>query len=192
MSLEETYSPADAQTRTDRFVVITGCSGGGKSSLLSELARRGMRVFEEPGRQIVKEQDWIGGDALPWDNPAGFAELALSRSLHQRITAARFEARSFFDRSPIDQIAGFVRLGLPTPPHFIRAAERCRYHPAVFVAPPWPEIFRTDAERRHGFEAAVAEYERLGPTYARFGYRLVALPKVGVAARADFVLATLA
>jgi predicted ATPase len=37
----------------DRFVVISGCSGGGKSTLLAELARRGYRTVEEPGRRIV-------------------------------------------------------------------------------------------------------------------------------------------
>jgi putative ribosome biogenesis GTPase RsgA len=37
----------------DRFVVISGCSGGGKSTLINELRRRGYRVVEEPGRRIV-------------------------------------------------------------------------------------------------------------------------------------------
>jgi predicted ATPase len=40
--------------RVDRFVVISGCSGGGKSTLLAELARRGHAVVEEPGRRIVQ------------------------------------------------------------------------------------------------------------------------------------------
>ena len=39
----------------DRFVVITGCSGGGKSTLLDELGRRGHATIEEPGRRIVRE-----------------------------------------------------------------------------------------------------------------------------------------
>jgi len=33
---------------SDRFVVLSGCSGGGKSTLLAELARRGHSVVEEP------------------------------------------------------------------------------------------------------------------------------------------------
>ena len=45
-------------------VVISGCSGGGKSTLLAELGARGYAVFEEPGRAIVKEQLVSGGDAL--------------------------------------------------------------------------------------------------------------------------------
>ena len=34
----------------DRFVLITGCSGGGKSSLLEERARRGFATMEELAR----------------------------------------------------------------------------------------------------------------------------------------------
>lgn len=190
-NLEDGYQPLNVTNAHDRAVVITGCSGGGKSTLLAELARRGHRVFAEPGRQIVREQDWIGGDALPWSAPAKFAELALSRGLSQRITAAAEGGLAFFDRSVIEPLSGLERLGLPVPAHFRRAVELCRYHDTVFVAPPWPEIYRADAERRHGFDAAIAEYGPLTAAYARLGYRLVELPKTDVAARADFVLAVL-
>jgi hypothetical protein len=37
------------------FVVISGCSGGGKSTLLDELGRRRYAVVAEPGRRIVQE-----------------------------------------------------------------------------------------------------------------------------------------
>ena len=50
----------------NRFVVISGCSGGGKSTLLAELGRRGHTVIEEPGRRIVIEEMNNGGSALPW------------------------------------------------------------------------------------------------------------------------------
>ncbi|MFA7263576.1 MAG: AAA family ATPase [Caulobacter sp.] len=190
-TLGDGYPPSNVTDRRCRAVVITGCSGGGKSTLLAELARRGHRVFPEPGRQIVKEQDWIGGDALPWDAPAKFAELALSRGLNQRITAATAGGLAFFDRGIVEPLSGLEQLGLPVPAHFRRAAQVCRYDETVFVAPPWPEIFRADAERRHGFDEAVAEYGPLTAAYARLGYRLVELPKVEVAARADFVLGVL-
>ena len=50
------------------YVIISGCSGGGKSTLLSEkLVRRGYFVVLEPGRQIVKEQHAIDGEGLPVD-----------------------------------------------------------------------------------------------------------------------------
>lgn len=185
------YDSTLAATDTDRFIVITGCSGGGKSTLLAELARRGFATFPEAGRQIVREQDWTAGDALPWTQPLKFAELAVSRALHFRMLAGGMAGPVFFDRSPIDQFAGIERMDLAVPPTIAGAAERCRYNATVFVAPPWQEIFATDAERRHGLEAALEEYEPLRAAYERLGYRLVDLPRAGVAERADFVLAVL-
>ncbi len=40
----------------NHLVVISGCSGGGKSTLLAELSRRGHMTIEEPGRRIVAEE----------------------------------------------------------------------------------------------------------------------------------------
>lgn len=192
MTSEAAYDPVAAEQATDRFVVVTGCSGGGKSTLLAELERRGFGTFPESGRQIVKEQDWTGGDALPWTNPEKFAELAVSRSLYFLIQAATLPGPAFFDRSPVDQLAWMERTGRPVPSTIAGAVARCRYNPIVFVAPPWPEIFAMDPERRHGLDAALEEYGPLVAAYGRLGYRCVELPKVDVAARADFVLETLA
>ncbi len=182
------HDPTPAETDTDRFVVITGCSGGGKSMLLAELARRGFTVVPEAGRQIVREQDWTGGDALPWTAPVRFAELAVSRCVQGLIGVAREPGPVFFDRGPVDQLAGLERLGLPVPASVAGAAARCRYNRTVFVAPPWPAIFAADAERRHDLDEALAEYGPLRTAYARLGYDLVDLPLTGVVARADFVL----
>jgi predicted ATPase len=60
------------------------------------------------------------------------------------------------------------------------------------LAPPWPEIYGTDPERRHSFDVAVAEYPRLIAAYSALGYELIVLPKVAVAERRTFVLSTLA
>ena len=64
--------------------------------------------------------------------------------------------------------------------------------PPAAGTPPWPEIYGTDPERRHGFDAAVAEYDRLTADYPALGYEPIVLPKTGVTERADFVLALLA
>ena len=48
-----------------------------------------------------------------------------------------------------------------------------------------------DPERRHGFDAALAEYERLENTYPALGYEVIVLPKAPVDERVDFVLARL-
>jgi predicted ATPase len=173
-----------------RFVVISGCSGGGKSTLLEELAGRGHAVAEEPGRRIVRRVSAGEAGPLPWTDIEGFLRGCVELALADRASAADRPGWVFFDRGLVDAVAGLEGLtGRPDPD---RLCETHRYHRRVFVAPPWPEIYVQDAERRHGFEEAVVEYARLIRAYPALGYQVVLLPKVGVAARADFVLATLA
>ena len=68
-------------------------------------------------------------------------------------------------------------------------ADRC--HHRVFVAPPWPAIYTTDPDRRHGLNEAIAEYDRLAAAYPSLGYHMLILPRISVAQRADLVLETL-
>lgn len=172
-----------------RFVILSGCSGGGKSSLLDELCRRGHAVVAEPGRRIVVEQLRNGGTALPWVDPVGFLQQALATARADYNAANRAKGWVFFDRGVIDAAAGLHHLtGEPDPAEL---ALRYRYHRRVFLVPPWPEIHVTDAERRHGMDEAVAEYDRLASTYPALDYEVIVLPGVGVAERADIVLSAL-
>jgi predicted ATPase len=190
--LEDGYSPAKVAAARDFFVVISGCSGGGKSSLMHELAADGYRVFAEPGRQIVKEQNFIGGDGIPGRNVLKFVELCVSRAMHNMIMAADTSSYVFFDRSIVDNVNGLQRMPGGAPPHLIRAMETFRYAKKVFMTPPWPELFRTDAERTHSYEVAVAEYETLVPAYEQLGHEVIVLPKTSVKERVDFILKELA
>ena len=170
----------------DRFVTISGCSGGGKSTLLAELAQRGHAVVEEPGRRIVREELAGDGVALPWVDAVAFAHRAIAMALEDRVSAGIQSGWVFFDRGLVDAAAALEHLtGEPALGTIARGHVMNRM---VFLAPPWPEIFATDAERQHGFEAAVAEYDRLQAAYAALGHELVSLPKVSVKERADFVL----
>lgn len=170
----------------NRFVIISGCSGGGKSTLLAELARRGHAVVEEPGRRIVQEEVARNGTALPWLDLAAFLRRAIAMALADREVAASQSGWVFFDRGLIDAAVGLEHA---TGELVLQAlGQGHRYHRHVFLTPPWPEIYVTDPERRHGFDAAVAEYERLLAAYPALGYEVTILPKVSVAERADFVL----
>ncbi|WP_395813616.1 AAA family ATPase [Devosia sp.] len=167
----------------NRFVVISGCSSGGKSSLLAELAQRGYAVVEEPGRRIVREETASGGTALPWLDAHAFIRRALAMAAADLASAAANPAWTFFDRSAIDAASASAEMtGTPLshPPG--------RYHRAVFMAPPWPELYVTDGERRHGLHQAIAEYDRLLRDYPALGYDVVLLPRLSITERADFVL----
>ena len=174
----------------DRFVVISGCSGGGKSTLLAELGRRGHAVVEEPGRRIVEAELRSGGSVLPWSDGIAFARraLAMARTDHER--AAELAGWVFFDRGMVDAAVHLQ--------HFAGESARATlgvarpYSRQVFLTPPWPEIYATDRERRHDFDTAREEYSRLLEAYPALGYEVLVLPKASVTERADFVLAILA
>jgi predicted ATPase len=173
----------------DRFVVISGCSGGGKSTLLAELARRGHAVVEEPGRRIVQQEMAGDGAALPWVDEAAFARRAVAMALEDRASASAHAGWVFFDRGLVDAASGLQHL--TGEPALETLGRSHRYHRRVFLTPPWPEIYATDAERRHGFDAALAEYSRLLAAYPALGYEVIVLPKVSITERADFVLEAL-
>ena len=168
----------------NRFVMISGCSGGGKSTLLAELARRGHRVVAEPGRRIIAELRAGTGGALPWDDPAGFARCAMAMSLADHAAA---RGLTFFDRGVVD-----AAVALQATTGEVAAQEVAHYrYDQLFLAPPWPEIYEQDADRRHSLEKALSDHDRVERAWRDAGYDPVILPRDTVAGRADFVLATL-
>lgn len=156
--------------------------------MLAELARRGHATVEEPGRRIVRQELDRGGVALPWLDMAAFARRALAMAADEH--AAAGTGWTFYDRGLVDAASTLEHAtGEPALATLDRAG--LRYHRIVFLAPPWPALFETDSERRHDFDAAVEEYDRLVRDYARLGYDPCLLPRSGIEARADFVLATI-
>lgn len=168
--------------------MISGCSGGGKSTLLTELARRGYGAVEEPGRRIVQEELAGNGARLPWVDGAAFARRAMALALADRAEARRMRGWVFFDRGLVDAASALQHLtGEPV----LNRIRHHRYHRRAFFTPPWPEIYATDSERQHGLQDAILEYARLVSDYPSLGYEVVTLPKVGVSERADFILEAL-
>lgn len=170
-----------------RRVVVTGGPGSGKTSLLDALGADGFATSPEAGRKIIRHQVRIGGQGLPWVNPALFAELMLQHELEAYEAATASGAGTvIFDRG-VPDVAGYLRLcGLTVPPHIEQAAQDCRYD-LIFIAPFWPEIFTQDDERKQDLEEAKSTSEVMAATYARLGYRVIELPKVSVAERVAFL-----
>jgi predicted ATPase len=168
-----------------RFVIISGCSSGGKSTLIAELARRGHATVPEPGRRVVRDEQANGGSALPWADTAAFVDriVALARADYRAAYAN--PGWTFFDRGLFDAISALGQVtGTGIRPELLAAYP---YHRQVFLTPPWPEIYETDGERKHGLAQAEQEYDRLLAEYPAHGYEIVLLPKVSIPARADFV-----
>lgn len=168
--------------------VLTGGPGSGKSTLIEALETAGYARSVEAGRGIIRDQVTIGGSALPWGDRAGFAELMLCWEMRSHHMARDLPGPVFFDRG-VPDVAGYLRLcDLPVPAHVEAATRTFRYNPRVFVAPPWPEIFRQDEERRQTPDEAVRTWEAMVATYAGCGYELVEIPRLPVGDRVRFVL----
>jgi len=173
--------------------VITGASGGGKSTLIAALAAEGYPTVPEVGRQIVAEQLTLKGTALPWLDQAAFMDLLFARSITAFDQAGEAEEQTvFFDRSFLEAIAYGTLIGRAAPPPMLRAVESRRFEKPVFVCPPWREIFTTDGERQHDFDFAVRDYEANVAAYSAADYALVEIPRASFPERVTFIKRELA
>ena len=173
--------------RAAPLYAITGGPCAGKTSLVEGIAAAGYAVVPEAGRVVIREQQDTDGRALPSVDQLAFARAMLSRDLAAYDRHRSAAAPVFFDRG-IPDVAGYLALeGLPVPDD-VRHAMRTRPYARVFICPPWPEIYVTDAERKQTPETAARTYEAMAATYTVLGYALVEVPRASLADRARFVL----
>ena len=169
-----------------RFVVVSGCSGGGKSTLIEALAAGGFSTVKEPGRRIVREEQARGGDALPWVDLAAFARRAIAMAIADRAAAEAMPGRVFFDRGVIDAA---IALEHATGEAVVAPlAQTFPYHRKVFLTPPWPEIWIRDSARLHDLADVEAEYAQLAAAWPALGYEVYVLPRIGVNERVEWML----
>lgn len=172
--------------------VLTGASGGGKSTLLAALGKQGLQIHPEIGRLIVREQMQMKGDALPWDNQTAFRDLLFHRSIKAYDSCTDGpDSHCFFDRSFVEALAYSRLMGIPVPQSMQNEIDKRVFCNPVFVCPPWPEIFVTDSERKHDFKHALRDFEATISAYKTLGYHLVEIPKLTIGKRIEFVLNSL-
>lgn len=174
-----------------RFFVISGGPGSGKSTLIAALAKTGIPHMPEAGRAIIQQEVAAGGTALPWGDRSAFAERMLAQDIANWRRAGDLDGPVIFDRG-IPDVMGYLKvIGHAVPPHVTQAAERYRYNPHVFLAPPWREIFVQDSERKQSFTEAEATFHAMQDVYAGLGYDPLILPLAPVAQRMAFVRAAI-
>ena len=171
---------------SSKHVLLTGCSCGGKSTLLEALDKLGCATVPEPGRRIVAEETAVGGKALPWVDMKAFAQRAIEMAKSDLEAAQQTGSIVFFDRGIIDAAVALEHLGGKSVTETL--GQTRPYAERVFVFPPWKELFAEDAERRHGFDTAVQEYHRINRALSDLGYKIQEMPKMSVQERVDLVL----
>jgi predicted ATPase len=175
-----------------RLVVISGGPGAGKTTLLLELERRGFRFAAEVARQIIREQMRDGGNALPWGDRERYCRLMLEGSIASYEKYAASTETTFFDRGIPDTLCYARLIGSPMEDEIRVVCDKYRYMAQVFLAPPWQEIYATDAERKQTYDEVVKTYHLMGETYRDCGYEVVEIPRMTPAQRADFIVNALA
>jgi len=164
--------------------IITGGPGSGKSSLLNALIDQNYQGFEEISRVIIREQHEIGGDKVPWQNLAAFAELCFDK-MSAQLDDCKSNRSCFYDRGLPDIIAYVRRGGLEVPTKYFEKANV--YNKTVFLAPAWEEIFVNDDERPESFQDAVEINKFLRATYEELGFNIIELPKISIEQRVEFI-----
>ncbi|HEX6039365.1 AAA family ATPase [Longimicrobium sp.] len=174
--------------KSERFYVITGASGAGKSTILKALGSLGYSCVPEIALAIVQEQEQCGGTLFPWTHPQAFMEEVLARNIQAYDAAQALPPPVFFDRGIPECLAHMRLLGLRVrPDHVVEAAKRY-YARKVFVAEPWADVYVRDQWRHATFERAARSFEPTVAAYAEKGYRTCVLPQVPVPERVAFIL----
>lgn len=170
------------------YIIITGGPGMGKTAIVEHLSELGYQHVPESGRAIIQHQVMQEGDALPWQNPAAYAQLMFHKGLEDYFKFITASDPIFFDRG-IPDVIGYLELcDLTVPYAMIETARANRYHQNVFITPPWQEIYENDAERKQDFNEAIRTYEMMKQVYTRFEYNLVDIPRLPVSDRVCFIL----
>jgi predicted ATPase len=168
--------------------VVSGGPGSGKTTILRELAKSGFKHAPEVARQIIQEQVETGGTAVPWGDRQAYTDLMLQRSIESFLAHSPAVRPTFSDRGIPDTLC-YARLIALRETRLIRdACDRYRYARLVFLAPPWKEIYQTDAERKQDFAEAERTYVQMADVYRECGYELIEVPRGTPPERAEFVL----
>jgi predicted ATPase len=170
------------------IVVLIGGPSSGKTTLIKALKEKGHTCYPEVSREVIKEAQEQGIEQLFLENPLLFSELLLEGRKKQFNNAVNEEANLvFLDRGIPDVLAYMHYIGDAYPAFFDQACKEHKYN-AIFMLPPWEEIYVSDAERYESYEQAVLIHDHLMETYKKYGYTIIEVPRDSIENRIDFIM----
>ena len=171
---------------TNLRYVLTGGPGAGKTTTLDALVMRGYRYVPDSARAIIKRRKEAGLSPRP--PLEEFGREMLEADISQYRETPVHQDPVFFDRGVCDAVGFLFLRGAISEAEASARVKEFPYNEIVFLLPPWEEIYSIDTERDQSFVEAVAVCETVREWYARWGYRLVEVPKGSVESRVDFIL----
>lgn len=166
-------------------IIISGAPGTGKTSIINKLLLDGEKCHPEMSREIISEQLAIKGSKTPWQDLDKFTELVIKKRTEQFHSAN--SPLEYYDRSVIDSFAYILKDNLKIKSQWKSLANKNRYFKKVFLAPPWKEIYKKDAERQEDFETAEQIHLFLLKAYYMYDYQVIIIPKTNVYERVEFI-----
>jgi len=169
-------------------ILLIGSPGSGKTTILTELRKRGYTCFKEVSREITLEAQKRGIKQLFLHNPDEFNQKLLSGRISQFNACTDLEDNFvFIDRGLPDIIAYNEYINIESSPETVTASEKFIYD-FVFIFPAWKKIYKNDNERYESFEEALKIQDNLKNTYTKLGYDVCEVPIGEVIDRANYIL----
>lgn len=169
-------------------IVITGGPGSGKTSLIQYFETKGHFCLPEISREVIRKAQDEGIDQLFLEDPLRFSELLLEGRLEQYHSATSFTGTFlFYDRGIPDITAYMDYLHTSYPLHFHESCLQFPYD-AVFLLPPWEEIYIKDNERYESYAEAEKIFKFLHQGYEKCGYKVHHVPVGSIEYRCDYIL----
>ncbi|MGI9328954.1 MAG: AAA family ATPase [Pseudomonadales bacterium] len=164
-------------------IVLTGGPGAGKTSTLDVLRKQGYATGDDAARSIIRERKRAGlpprPDALTFAQQVFEKEVKTYHSLNS--------SPSFFERGIVEAVGSLFGAGAVNEKDVNRLLRDYRYQ-AVFIFPPWEEIYCMDDERDHTFDHSIMVYESTLGFYRQHKYEPIEVPVGAARNRADFIL----
>lgn len=170
---------------SNKWYVLTGGPGSGKSTLITELQKRGHNTVKESARNYTNKQSKHGISAQTIrKNEKAFQEAVFKEKeiIHDALSE---EVLTFFDRGYHDTVAYLEHFGHEVADFIEEVCGEFKYA-KVFLLDMLPyendEARIEDEETAHGIHAALKQ------AYEESGHEVIEVPVMPVKERADFVL----
>lgn len=170
-------------------VIVTGGPGVGKTTLPKKLEALGYATETESARALIRER--LAAGLPPRPGRRAFAAEVLRRDQAKYQLSLGRATTTFFDRSAVEAVGMAQEAGAISAAEVTVLLSALKFHPTVFILPPWQDIYVNDAERDHDYAHCVAVHNELARWYAACGYHLHEVPRLRPAERAAHVLRAL-